>query len=223
MAYSFLEITKLAETKTGREIAAILGVRQPVDSSIPEDRYMNNEGGRIIRAARDQVEAGNGHCLYGEKKSRKSGGNGNSKAAPDPLATIQDIEIVMAARLAAKKAGINENGDGIRDAIESGNAKVVAFLDFALSQEQRAILEKAIGVLSPAEREAKRRSDLIASIRMAVLKAIQVKAMIASIEAIGGTVEMPLWFRDVSSIKPDTLESHSTGELESIAASMPTA
>jgi hypothetical protein len=58
---------------------------------------------------------------------------------------------------------------------------------------------------------------------MAVRKALQVKSMIASIEEIGGIVEMPLWFKDVSSIKPDTLESHSTGELESIAASMSTA
>ena len=220
MAYSFLEITKLAETKTGREIAAILGVRQPVDSSIPEDRYMNNEGGRIIRAARDQVEAGNGHCLYGEKKSRKSGGNGNSKAAPDPLATIQDIEIVMAARLAAKKAGINENGDGIRDAIESGNAKVVAFLDFALSQEQREILEKAVGVLTPEQREAKRRSDLIANIRMAVLKALRLDSMRRELEAAGFAVEAPAWFADVSNIDLPNVESQSTPELEALAAKL---
>ena len=220
MTYSYQEIVTLSQTKTGREIAAILGVRQPVDSSIPEDRYMNNEGGRIIRAARDQVEAGNGHCLYGEKKSRKSGGNGNSKAAPDPLATIQDIEIVMAARLAAKKAGINENGDGIRDAIESGNAKVVAFLGFALSQEQREILEKAVGVLTPEQREAKRRANLIANIRMAVLKALRLDSMRRELEASGFAVEAPAWFADVSNIDLLNVEAQSTTELEALAAKL---
>lgn len=220
MAYSYQEIVTLSQTKTGREIAAILGVRQPADSYIPEDRYMNNEGGRIIRAARDQVEAGNGHGLYGEKKSRKSGGNGNSKAAPDPLARIDDIEIVMAARLAAKKAGIDETGEGIRDAIESGNAKVVAFLDFALSQEQREILEKAVGVLTPEQREAKRRSDLIANIHMAVLKALRLDSMRRELEAAGFAVEAPTWFADVSNIDLKNVESQSTTELEALAAKL---
>ena len=219
MAYSYQEIVTLSQTKTGREIAAILGVRQPADSYIPEDRYMNNEGGRIIRAARDQVEAGNGHGLLGEKKPRKNGG-GNGKATPDPLATIQDIEIVMAARLAAKKAGIDETGEGIRDAIESGNAKVVAFLDFALSQEQREILEKAVGVLTPEQREAKRRSDLIANIRMAVLKALRLDSMRRELEAAGFAVEAPAWFASVAAIDIPNIEAHSTPELEVLAAKL---
>jgi hypothetical protein len=220
MAYTYAEIVNLHEQGNGgRAMAEILGIVNP-GSSDPD--YLVHAGNRHIREAKAEVAAGNGHGLWGTKR-RSNGNGGNGKRPVDPLSTIADVEIVMGARLAAKKAGISEDGNGIREAIEDGNSKVIAFLDFVLSHEQRAILEKAIGVLTPAEREAKRRSDLIASIRMKVSKAIQVKAMIASIEAIGGTVEMPMWFRDVSSIKPDTLESHSTSELEEIAASMPTA
>lgn len=213
--YTFQEIVKLSETKTGREIAVMLGARQPSDSFIPEETYLKNEGGRIIRAARDQVAEGNGSGLYGERKRRN--GNGAGKKVIDPLATIQDIEIVMAARLAAKKAGIDETGEGIREAIESGNTKVIAFLDFTLSQEQRAILEKAVGVLSPAEREAKRRADLIAAIRMAVLKAARLDSMRKELESSGFLVEAPAWFADVSGIDLATIDSNSTSELAAMA------
>lgn len=220
MAYSFQEIVTMSQTKTGREIAAILGVRQPADSYITEERYMNNEGGRIIRAAREQVESGNGHGFYGEKRRKNGGGNGK---AVDPLATIQDIEVVMAARLAAKKAGIDETGEGIRDAIESRHKKVIAFLDFALSAEQRKVLENAVGVLTPEQREAKRREDLIAAIRTAVLKAVRLDSMRRELETYGFVVEAPLWFDDVGKIDLDLLPTKTTTDLKKVAASMPTA
>lgn len=223
MAFTYQEIVNLSATLTGREIADRLGITHSSASVIDSETYLKNEGSRIVRLARDEVAAGNGHGLYGTKR-RSNGGNVNSgKKAVDRLSTIADVEIVMAARLAAKKAGISEDGNGIREAIEEGNSKVIAFLDFVLSLEQRALLEKEIGVLSPAEREAKRRADLIANIRMTVLKAMRLDGMRKELEASGFLVEAPAWFADVSGIDLPNIEAHSTSELEEIAASMPTA
>lgn len=216
MAYTFSEIFAVKESGgTGRDVAELVGLVYPSDSKVDEDLYLVTAGNRIAREAKAEIDAGNGHGLYG---SKRRAGNGAGKKAVDPLATIEDIEIVMAARLAAKKAGITENGDGIRDAIETGNTKVIAFLDFALTTEQRAILEKAVGVLTPAEREAKRRADLIASIRMSVLRAAKFDSMRRELEAAGFAVEAPAWFAGVAGIDLPNIEAHSTAELEVLAA-----
>ncbi len=220
MAYTYQEIVTLSDSgKTGREIAVLLGISQPAQSTVDMSRYLMNTGNRMTAEAREEVAAGNGHGLWGTKR-RSNGNGGNGKRTVDPLATIADVEIVMAARLAAKKAGIDETGEGIRDAIESGNAKVVAFLDFVLSADQREVLEKAIGVLTPAAREAKRRSDMIANIRMAVLKALRLDSMRRELEAAGFAVEAPALFADVSNIDLLNVESQSTIELEALAAKL---
>ncbi len=218
MAYTYAEIVNLHEQGNGgRAMAEILGIVNP-GSSDPD--YLVHAGNRHIREAKAEVAAGNGNGLWGTK--RRSNGNawGSGKRNVDPLATIADVEIVMGARLAAKKAGISEDGNGIREAIEDGNSKVIAFLDFVLSPEQRETLEKAIGVLTPAEREAKRRSDLIASIRMAVLKAMRLDGMRKELEAAGFAIDPPAWFADISGVDLPNIEAHSTGELEAIAATV---
>ncbi len=215
MAFTFQEIVNMSATKTGREIAKIIGIVQPASSNNDEETYLKIEGNRVTRQAKEEVLAGNGHGLYGEK--RRSRNNGGGKWDTDPLATINDVEIVMAARLAAKKAGISEDGKGIRDAIESGNQKVIAFLNFALSPDQIATLEKAVGVLSPEEREKKKREELVASIRMSVQKAARLDSMRKELETAGFTVDAPAWFARCATVDLDQLATHSVKEIERIA------
>lgn len=216
MAYTYQEIVTLSDSgKTGREIAVLLGISQPAQSTVDMSRYLMNTGNRMTAEAREEVAAGNGHGLWGTK--RRSNGSGNGKRPVDPLATIADTEILYAAKFAMMKTG--GTTDSLRDAIEASH-KVCGMLEENLSAEQYETLKKAIGVMSPAEREAKRRSDLIASIRMAVLKAMRLDGMRKELEAAGFAIDPPAWFADISGVDLPNIEAHSTGELEAIAATV---
>lgn len=156
MAYTFQEIVNLAdEGLTGREIAVKLGITQPATSDIPEQRYLNIAGNKITREAREEVEAGNGHGLYGEKKRRSVEKTQTEKAPADPIAGLRDEEISAAAKFAMLKCG--GTIAGLRDAIESGNSKVLSIIG-NLTADQMAALSKALGCRTAFERAVAKKS-----------------------------------------------------------------
>lgn len=223
MAYTFQDICNTKANGTGRDVADLLGIQYPADSTVSKDLFLMTAGNRAARQAAEEVANGNGHGLYGEKRRTRNGnggGNGGGKAAPDRLYAIDDEEVVMAARLACRKAGISPTGEAVREAIESGIESFVRSIDANLSPEQRATLETAVGVLTPAEREKLKREELIAGIRMAVLKAAKYDSMRRELESAGFAVESPAWFTRCAAIDISNLATNSTAELNRISASI---
>lgn len=220
--YTYQQICDVkANGGTGRDVAELLGIEYPAGkSTVDEDLYLITVGNRKAREAAEEVAAGNGHGLYGSKrKSNGNGGNGsNGKKAVDPLFTISDEEIVMAARLACKKAGIVPSGYEIRDGIEAGNDILVRFLKLNLSAEQFETLAKTVGVKTEEERRLARKLALVSDIRSTVAKADRLYRCQQELEDNGYITVAPAWIARCCDIDLRALEERGMESVMEIAA-----